>query len=240
MKPYHRLTILRNRLRARDLRIFRARVERYFEQFEYDPEEVSVDWETVRSARAAINRMLPQIVQIVEAADLGGSSGAAARNASSRAAEILQNIFSEHDREGQYQEILDVIDMAIGVYDSSVFPALVRTVNPLHYVVSLLGFVAGLPRRALAALGLMGSGSARIRPGELSRLEAALFRLAGTEELIESRFAELKEWQSRMFADQTDRLLDVAERMDFVERVLAQQRAPQRIEPGKKKESTPV
>jgi len=72
MKPYDRVTILRNRHRARDLRIFRARVQGYFEQLAYETENQPADWESLRAARAEINRMLPRVIQIVQAADLGG------------------------------------------------------------------------------------------------------------------------------------------------------------------------
>lgn len=225
MKPYDRLTILRNRFRARDVRNFRGRVRAYFEQFEYDAEGLPVDWEGVQATRAEINRMLPRIAQIVEAADLE--------------TEMLHNIFSSRYAQGAHQEILDVTDMAIGVYDASRFAALARTFNPFHYVLTALGFLAGLPRRALVAMGLFRPRSPR-RPDDLARVESVLSRLAGIDELIETRFADMREWQSRLFAESADRVADLAERMDFLERVLAQQRPVQQLKPGEKKAATPV
>lgn len=240
MIPYGRLTILRNRHRARDLQIFRERVQAYFEQFALDAEGLPVDWEGAQAARAEINRMLPRIVQIVEAADLGASATASGRNPAGRAIEILQNIFTARYDHGAYQEILDVIDMAIGVYDASRYGALTRTFNPFHYLMSALGFVAGLPRRALVAIGLLRPRSAKTRPDDVSRFEAALSRLAGTEELLETRFAEMREWQSRLFAENADQVTDLAERMDFLERVLAQQHPVPHLKAGEKKTATPT
>jgi hypothetical protein len=49
--------------------------------------------------------------------------------------------------------------------------------------------------------------------------------LADTEELIEMRFSELHERQARQVAENADQLTELAERLDFAERVLAQQRA---------------
>jgi hypothetical protein len=227
MKPYDRVTVIRNRLRARDLRIFRGRVQDYFEQLESEAGNLPVDWDQVRAVRAAINRMLPRIVQVVQAADLGGPAP--------RAVEILHNIFSDRYSQGAYQEVLDVIDMAVGVYDANQYAALVRTVNPFHYVMSALGFLAGLPRRALVAFGLLRPRSADVRPGDVRRLEDALSRAAGIEELLESRFAEMREWQSRRFGEGADQITDLAERMDFLERVLAQQRPVPQLRPGDKK-----
>jgi hypothetical protein len=233
MKPYDRVTIIRNRARARDLRMFRARIRVYFEQFEYDPEEVPVDWDVVRAARAEINRLLPRVIQIVEAAELGASTGVSVRNP-------LHSIFSARYTEGHYQEILDLLDMAVGVYDANQPAAWMRTLNPLYYVMTALGFLAGLPRRALVAIGLLPERSGRIAPDSATRLEAALSRLASTNELIETRFADMREWQSRLLAEHAEHLKDMAERMDFVERVMAQQQPPQRLKPGEKNASTPA
>jgi len=240
MKPCDRLTIVRNRHRARDLRIFRARVLAYFAQFEYDENDLPVDLEAVRALRAEINRLLPRIVQIVQAADLGSASPGSVQHPAARAVEILNNIFSDRYAHGAYQEILDVTDMTIGVYDANKPAAWLRTVNPFHYVASALGFVAGLPRRALAAIGLARPGGTRIRPHDLTTLESMLARMAGAEELIEARFAEMREWQSRAFGEQAGHLTDLAERMDFLERVLAQERPAPRLKAGERKASTPV
>jgi len=239
MKPYDRLTIIRNRYRARDLRIFLARVEAYSEQVVDDGEDLPVDWQGVRAARAQINRMLPRVVQIVQAADLGASTAASTRNPADRSLEILHNIFSAPYADGGHQEILDVLDMAIGVYDANQFGALARTLNPFYYLMSALGFLAGLPRRALVAIGLMGPRLARHGPDRLTGFDAALSRLVGMEQLIEARFAEMREWQSRVFAENGQQISDLAERMDFFERVLAQQRPAQQLSPAEKKVVTP-
>lgn len=239
MKPYDRVTIIRNRYRARDLRVFRARVEAYFDQFADDGGDLPVDWEGARIARAEINRRLPRVLQIVEAAGLGTAGAASPRNIGDRSLEILQNIWSAQYADGRHQEILDVLDMAIGIHDAGQVGALARTVNPFYYVLSALGFVAGLPRRALVAIGLLSPPTERSRSGKLAGPDAALSRLLGMEQLIEARFAEMREWQSRAFADSTNQITDLAERMDFLERVLAQQRPPERLGPGEKKQVTP-
>jgi hypothetical protein len=113
-----------------------------------DTENEPVDWDAVQAARADINRMLPRIAQIVQAADLGASTAGSMRSPAARAVEILHDIFSPRYADGDYQEILDVIDMSVGVYDAGKYSALMRTVNPFYYVMTALGFPAGLPRRA--------------------------------------------------------------------------------------------
>ena len=146
MKPYDKLTIIRNRHRARDLRQFRELVEAYFEGSEYAADNLPVDWEGARNARSHINRMLPRVMQIVHAARLDATATGSDQPGPAVAdVKVLRNIFNARYAEGAEQEILDVIDMAIGVYDASRFNALVRTVNPLHYTVTLLVYVAKIP-----------------------------------------------------------------------------------------------
>ena len=239
MQPYDRVTILRNRFRVRDLRVFRTRVQNYFEQLAYETENQPGDWEGLRAARAEINRMLPRVVQIVQAADLGAWAPASTRSPAGRAVEILHDIFSQRYGQGAYEEILDVINMAVGVYDANRYAALARTINPFHYLMAALGFVGGLPRRALVAIGVLRPRAARV-PEDMSRFEAAPSRLAATDELIESGFAEMREWHSRLSAESADQMMDLAERMDVLERVLAQQRPVEQLKPGERKKATPA
>ena len=234
MKPYDSLTIIRNRHRARDLRAFRSLVEIYFEQSEVALDDLPVDWEGARAARAQINQMLPRVIQIVHSAGLDAAT-AKTRHPGPKVAdiEILRNIFTTRPSEGQDQEILDVIDMATGVYDATRFEALVRTVNPLHYATTLLAFVGKLPGRALATVFQWPKrpNASSITEGDARRLEAVVSRLADMEELIEMRFAEMRDRQSHLFGENAEQMVDLAERLDFAERVIAQQRPINRIKP---------
>jgi len=125
--PHHRIALLANRHRARELRDFRALVVDYFARAERDPDGVPFDWEGAQAARSQIHRMLPRVVQVVRAAVPD-------------------------------QEVLDVRDMALGVYEGDRLAALVRSASPFHYAGVLLRYLGRLPRRMLATLGL-GAGS---------------------------------------------------------------------------------
>lgn len=244
MIPYEKLTIVRNRHRVRDLRLFRELVEAYFEGAEFASDNLPVDWEGARKARSKINQMLPRVMQIAHAARLDAplatNTGPCPPVAD---VEILRNIFDARYADGGEQEILDVIDMAIGVYDASRSNAFVRTVNPFHYAFAALAFVATIPRRAFANL-FLGTGSSRaprLRKDEVKRLEAVVSRLADVEDLIETRFAELGDRQEQQFANNAEQLADLAERLDFAERALAQQRPIHRLEPpNENNAATPV
>jgi hypothetical protein len=233
MIPYDKLTIVRNRHRARELRRFRDALETYFERAEYVAPEMPVDWDGVRAVRAEINQMLPRVLQVVHAAGLDARTADTSDPGPSVAdVRILRNIFAARYSEGRDQAILDVIDMAIGVYEASRFDAMVRTVNPFHYAGSLLAFVAKLPRRSLIALGLWPrSGAPRMRAEDVARLEALASRFADADELIEMRFAEMRDRLAQQFGQNAGQVGELAERLDFLERVLAQKRAIAELEP---------
>ncbi len=244
MKPYDKLTIVRNRSRARDLRRFRELVETYFEQAEYVADDLPVDWEGARAARSQINQMLPRVIQVVHAARLHAPTANTTDPRPTVAdVKVLRNIFSARYAEGADQEILDLVDMALGVYEASRFNALVRTVNPFHYTLTALAFVASLPRHGLIALGLWPQRrrAPRIGAEDITRLEAVASRLADTEELIERRFADMRDRQAQQFAENTRELAELAERLDFAERVLAQQRPINALKsPDKNDVATPA
>ncbi len=226
MKHYDRLTILRNRHRVRDLRVFRELVVAYYERSEYDADDLQMDWEGAQAARAQINRMLPRIADVVEAARIGTAAATGNPGIAVGKPDALQHIFTDRYVSTGGQEVLDIIDMTIGVYEASRFGALARTVNPLYYVGTLLGFVFGLPKQFFNALGFgRPSHLPRIQAEDVKRLEAAAARLAETEDLIEMRFSELRERQARQVAEHAQQLTELAERLDFAERVLTQQRA---------------
>lgn len=223
MIPYDKLTIIRNRHRARDLARFREVVELYFERTEYQTDEHQLDWEGARAARAQINRMLPRVIEIVNAAGLSATNaGTGPRN---RGVEAIRNIFDARDAGRAEEEILDLIDMAMGVYQASQFSALWRTVNPFHYAGVALGFVLGLPRQGLEALGLVGRGSATmplLQAEHVTRLEDVANRLADGQDSIETRLAEIADRQERRLSENADQLADLSERLEFAERMIAQ------------------
>lgn len=228
--PYDRVTILRNRARVRDLRVFRDLVEAYFDAAG-SAEDRPAAWEDAREVRSRINRLLPRIIEIVHAAGLDTPAPTTDLRPLVTDVSILRNIFSDRSVAGTEQEILDLVDMALGVYEATRATAFFRTVNPLHYAVRLLAYVAGVPRRVLIAFGLWPerSHAPRLRPADLARLQAVASRLADVEGLIEQRFAEVRDRQAQLMAAYGSQVEELHERLDFTERVLAQRESSRRI-----------
>lgn len=244
MTPHHRLTFLPNRHRARELRVFRQLVVTYFERSQRDPDDVLMDWEGAQEARASINQRLPRVLRMVEAAGLGtgGSlSGVTDPGLGLARADVLRGIFRARYAEGLEQEILDALDMAIGVYDGDRLVALIRTVNPFHYVGLALRGLARMPRRVGAVLGF-GSRTPRrgLAAGD-SPLGEVEDRLTELEASFEARLASVQDRHAMRQAETARHLAELAERLDFSERVLAQYRGPGRLEaPADSEIITPV
>ena len=242
MKPYDKITIIRNRHRARDLRIFRELVQTYFERSERLTDDMLADWEGARAARSEINQMLPRVIQIVRAARLEALTNFRS-GAEGAEVEILRNIFSPRYADGADQEILDLIDMALGIYEASRFNALARTINPFHYTFAALGWVAQVPQRVFTAVGILPlrPRAPRIEEETLTRLEAVVSRLANADQLVESRLAEMRDRQAQQNAKNAGQIEDIAERLDFAERVMSQQQSIKRLNaPNENDVVTPV
>jgi hypothetical protein len=232
MKPHDQLTIIRNRHRARELRRFRDAVETYFERSERDVNDMPMDWEGAQAARSRINQMLARVIQIVRAAGVGGPVQTSAITDPGPAlgrVEVLQRIFSVRTGDGLDQEILDVIDMALGVYEGGKYLALARTFNPFYYAATFLAFVARLPRRLLVTLGLWPQRH-RSRVGADPGLESIAARLAEAEELIDTRLTAVQDRQALRHAEYSRQLAELAERLDFAERVLSLSPPSKRLE----------
>jgi hypothetical protein len=246
MNPHDQITIVRNLHRSRELRQFRDLVETYFERSERDVNDVPMDWEGARAARSRINQMLPRVLQIVRAAGLGGGSISGATTDPGGPpvgrVEVLQRIFSARLGDGLDQEIVDVLDMALGVYEGSRVMALGRTINPLYYAAQILAFLGRAPRRMLAAIGLGRSPRAiRSMGADPADLQSVVARLAETEDAIDSRMAEVLDRQALRHAEYSRELSELAERLDFAERMLARQDPSKRLQaPEQSKVPTPV
>ena len=133
--------------------------------------------------------------------------------------------------------------MAIGVYEASRHTALARTFNPFHYLVTALTFVASVPRRTWRALGFgrRAASVPRLRSEDVARLEAVAARLADAERSMETRFAAIRDRQAQRTAEHGRQLAELAERLDFTERVLAQQEVVHRLKaPEESDAATPV
>lgn len=235
LKPLHQLTLIRNRQRVRELWQFRDMVDAWFARSERDEHDMPVDWEGAQAVRSRINQALPRILQIVQAAGIGRSLRIDTHTDPGLRIgriDVLERIFSASYSNGLDQEIFDVIDMALGMYEADRFGAAMRTVNPLHYAGALLGFIGRVPRRFVRALGFgRGSRVASLSPADLARLEMVAARLADAEDLIDSRLATALDRQAQRHADYSRQLGELADRLDFAERLLAGQPTPPRVSP---------
>lgn len=196
MTPHDRITILANRHRASTLWRFRQLAERYFVRMVPDDTGLPIDWDGALAARAELNRMLPQVLRIVRATGLEVTLPAG--GAVESRLDLLANVVAFCDGDGREQDVLDLLDQAIGVYDADQMGAALRLVNPLHYAGIAIRFVAAMPRRFLAAIGLVrATPRPALGAAELARLEAVAARLGAIESALDTRIAAEVERQAR-------------------------------------------
>lgn len=242
MKRHDQITYLRNRFRAREVREFRALVEDYFARLAPDPDGMALDWEGAQAIRAQIHRRLPRILQVVRAAGLEGRRDPLATDPGPALGnpDVLQRIFSTRFADGGEQEIYDVLDMALGVYEGDRLVALGRTVNPFFYAAMLLGWVGRAPRRLLRTIGIGSRPSRQALAAEVARLEAVAARFADVDDAIDARLEALQGHQATRLAEQIRRMAELEERLDFAERILARGQAADKLPPAPRPRNTPV
>ncbi len=242
MIHYNRVTTLRNRERERDLRKFRRLVEAYFEQSAYETDDLPVDWEAAQRARAQINRMLPRIAQVVKAARPKPDDFDMRDIARfDRNAEAISDMFVDGNTGVSEVDVLDAIDVVIGIYEANQAAAFFRTFNPFHHAGSLMRFVFGFPGRVLLATGIRQfRGERPLPPGQVAQLEAQSSQLREMRHTLDTRMAEMQELHERQMAENADHVAELAERVDFAERMIAQRTPGQPDSQAEGTASTPA
>jgi len=154
---YKKIVGWENLLRQRRLLTFRENIISYFENIEYDDVADSIDEnEIAQEKRIEINRNL-NAIQIVLAScgvstsiyyspppAIGGLAGEIC---------LFSNIFNLDGFEIPFQQIVDRIDRAIGIYAKDALWSWVRIFNPLFYVSLFLEYIASIPFILLGKAG---------------------------------------------------------------------------------------
>lgn len=178
MKHYIKITIWENNRRLNKLFEFRQLVIQYFNNSTESFRGPSrVEEKTAQEARIKISRSMKEIHEIILQAEVSPilihtpppMIGGYQSNV-----DIIRNIFNL-DRFGiEPNQILDVIDMAIGTYESNHTQAIVRTFNPLFYLFWALDTISELP---FFAIGKLGFNIEEIKSSVIGRFFKGLFYL---------------------------------------------------------------
>ena len=88
--------------------------------------------------------------------------------------DLIQNVFNLHYYLIGYEQVLDMVDRAIGVYESDKSNALLRTLNPLFWISLILDYIVSLPFKFV---GKMGFNQSRIESSIVGRIVKGIFYL---------------------------------------------------------------
>lgn len=157
MVHHKKKTIFGNIYSIKKLNKFRILIDDYFKMTKSSGDEKEITFH-----RAEINKMLLCIENIVSEAnvslyvlgfpgegyvpELGPSVG--------EKVSVLQYIFHLYMYHIPEQEVLDIIDKAIGVYSDDKITSIVRTLNPIFYSIRFLDFIFNTPFNLLKKLVL--------------------------------------------------------------------------------------
>ncbi len=171
MRTYNEILVWENNRRLKRLNDFRIVVEKYFQQSSHHwMNRERTESPESEAVRATINRHLDEIHSILICAGVGVQiryTPSATRGGYVQDIDILENIFNLHHFQIGANQLLDIIDRGIGVYETDHKPAVLRTINPIFYLQNILNWVVMIP---FNLIGKVGFNQKKIENSMLGRL----------------------------------------------------------------------
>ena len=133
MTHFKKKTFFENRYSIKKLTEFRNLTEKYFSP------NLGVQQE--QNIRPEINKLIVLIEKIIKEADIPISITHRFTIYETIKLNLLSNFFELEDYKISSQEVIDLIDKAIGVYFYDKIPSIIRTVNPIFWFVKCLDFI---------------------------------------------------------------------------------------------------
>lgn len=158
MAYYKKITIWENRKRTELLVAFRNLVDTYFTNLEdyshlgLDPHEN----EKAKKARREINMILDKMHSVIILAGVSPTiyySPPPAIGGLAGTIDLIYNIFNLHHFEIKPENLLDLIDRAVGIYENDRLNAWLRTINPLFWLGLILDYIVSLPFKIIGKIG---------------------------------------------------------------------------------------
>lgn len=152
MNPYNRITILWNIFRLKKLNDFRVLVVEWYNSINRDYLWNAVETESSQEPRRQINLRIREIQLIVASSYVSDSifySPPAATWGIQWNINLLPNIFNLQRFRISIQDVIDILDKSIWVYELEKNKSIIRTINPFFYISLLFDWLLDLPIRLL-------------------------------------------------------------------------------------------
>lgn len=147
MKNFRDITCWENRRRLGKVIEFRGQVELYMNSLTSDSFGLYESKES-STIKTRTNYMIQEVVHMVHSAGVSTYV-----NHDHDRIEIISNIFMLRDLHIPLRHVINALERAIGVYRSDRRNSIIRTFNPLWWVVRILYWFAHIPFRLLGAAG---------------------------------------------------------------------------------------
>ena len=178
MRHYTRILIWENKRRLSKLREFRSLMIRYFNNSRVGLGGGRVEESAAKEARREINRLRDEIHSIILNSEINPSfswTRPAAAGGDETEIDLIDDIFDLDQFDIGPNNVLGIIDRAIGEYDSNRRSAFVRTFNPFFYLGRVLDTITDLP---FIVLGVLGFDRQKIKTSTIGKIVKAILYLA--------------------------------------------------------------
>ena len=149
MRRYTKILAWENKRRLNKLIEFRQLVIDYFSNTHVEwPMDTRIEEDAAQMARIKINQAMHEVHSIIRRSGIDPNLTvlpAPAVGGYVRKVDLILNIFGLDEHATEPNRVLDIIERAIGIYESNHKLALVRTFNPFFYVGWFLDVISDLP-----------------------------------------------------------------------------------------------
>lgn len=177
MRHYTKIFIGENKRRLNKLREFRSLIIRYFNHSRVGFGGGRVEESAAKEARREINRLKAEIHSIIlnSGIDPGFSwTPPSAVGGDETKIDLIGDVFNLDQFDIGPNNVLSLIDRAIGKYDANRRSVFVRTLNPFFYLGQVLNTISDLP---FIIIGILGVNRQKIKTSVVGRLVKGILHL---------------------------------------------------------------
>ena len=177
MRYYTKILIWENKRRLNKLKAFRPLMIRYFNNSRVGFGGGRVEESAAKEARREINLLRDEIHSIILNSGIDPSfswTPPAAVGDDETEIDLIEDIFNLDQFDIGPNNLLDLMDRAIGKYDSNRKSAFIRTFNPFFYLGLVLDTISDLP---FIAIGILGFNRQKIKMSAIGRLVKGILYL---------------------------------------------------------------
>ena len=179
MKHYTKILVLENKRRLNKLIEFRQLAIEYFNNTYVEwPMDAGIEEDAAQAARIKINQAMHEVHSIIRRSGIDPNLTvlpAPAVGGYVRKVDLILNIFGLDEHATEPNRVLDIIERAIGIYESNHKSALVRTFNPFFYLRLFLDVISDLP---FVVVGKFGFDQRKMKTSLIGRFVKEIMFLA--------------------------------------------------------------